>query len=105
MTTLIVIASIAVYVVGWYRTSLMVARRMNESEQRGRTYRVLDDGDRRFNLGAAMAAACIWPVILPLLFIHSQMLNQVGPTPKDLAQENERLSREIDRLEREAGIR
>lgn len=94
---------LVVYLVGWYRTSLMLAKRANEREERIKLTKV-DEDDRRFNLGMAMFAALAWPVVLPVLLIHSRMMPHVGPTNAELKRENERMSREIEKLEREAGI-
>lgn len=90
---------LAVYTVGWYRNSLWLARRMNESVMR------LDDDDKRFHLAMAMLTMLAWPVIRPLMALHARMLGHVPPTNEELRDQNAELRSEIARLEREAGIR
>jgi hypothetical protein len=94
--------SLVVYAVGWYRTALLVTRRENEKDERH--YFGNSQIDREMNLVWGMIVALAWPAYLPIDALHRRMLNDVGPTRREMQRENERLQADIARLEREAGL-
>lgn len=93
------------YLFSWYRSTLWLARRMNENAVN------LNDDDRRFHLGMAMFIMLCWPVVRPVMELHARMLSRVPPTTAEMKAENTRVKREntqlhleIARLERENDI-
>jgi hypothetical protein len=92
-----------VYGYGWYHTALLLARRSNADHER--RYRMLPIEEYKGeHLAFAMFIALFWPVVLPVTAMHARMISVVGPTPTEWQAENQRLTDEIARLEREAGL-